>query len=120
MTYQTTLSRGFHDKALRAKTIIVLGFDRRELHIETSKAVRGGIESDATVYQRTEDGMGLQHAFGLAGGGDYSARLRHDPTGRATEKALRTMHEAALMQADEQVRKVRAFYGQPAAEPIAA
>jgi hypothetical protein len=76
---------------LRARTVITLGFDSRELHIETRKGSRGGVECSAAVFRRTADGLGLEHAFGR--GGDFRRTLKHAPNARATERTLRTVHE---------------------------
>lgn len=99
---------------LRARTVIVLGFDRRELHIETSKASRG-VSCRASVYQKTEDGQGLVHAFAFGGqGDDFRRDLSRDPAARATEKTLTTMHAAALAGLPALLASVHAHYGKPA------
>ena len=95
MTIDYTFGRDPHN-GLKAKTIVSLGDDtRRELHIETSKRTCGGIETNATVFTRTEDGQGLEHAFGLRrpGSGDYRSPLRRADA-RCTEKAVRALHES--------------------------
>lgn len=81
---------------------IDLGLTRREyaddpkstrravLEIETSKAYNGGVESDATVYWHGDHSR--QHSFGLAGGGDFSKRLKRDTTVKATQKAIDTQY----------------------------
>lgn len=96
-------------KNLRAQTRVDLGFDRRQLRIETCKS-GAGIVSRASVLQQTEDGASWTHAFGLAGGGDFSERLSTVPGARCTEKALRTAHEAALRALPEIEARARAHY----------
>ena len=96
-------------KNLNASTVIDLGFDRRRLRVSTCKG-GAGIVSRASVEQVTEDGLGYTHAFGLAGGGDFSERLATVPGARCTEKALRTAHEAALRALPEIEARARAHY----------
>ncbi len=80
---------------LSATTTIVLDATR-ELRIVTSKDYRVGVSTDARVFTRRHDGASWSHAFGLAGGGDFSKTIAHDRAARATEKTLRDMHAAAL------------------------
>lgn len=77
---------------------IDLGLTRNEnnrpargiLTLETSKAYRGGVESDAKVMWH---GTGFRvHAFGLGGGGDFSKTLARNTTAKATQKAIDTLH----------------------------
>lgn len=109
-TYTTTVERTMHGN-LQAKTIIDLGDGRRELHVTTDKAYRGGISCDARVMQRTGSGF-LSHAFGLSrdGSGDYSKTLAEDRAKRATQKALETMHREALATIDSVIAEANAWY----------
>lgn len=111
---ETTVNRDSHNR-LRVRTIIDMGFDRRELHIETDKGYRGGIETSATCYQITEDGCGRQHAFGLAGGGDFSKQLKVSPA-RGTEKALLALHTEAMTTIEDTVKACVEHYVKP--EPV--
>lgn len=63
---------------------------RAVLTIETDKAYRTGIDSDAKVQWH---GAGFRtHAFGLGGGGDFSKTIAKNLTARATQKAIDTLH----------------------------
>lgn len=113
MNTSTTVDRNMRGE-LRARSVVALGFDRRELHIETRKGGRG-VSCDASVMQRTEDGRGLTHAFAFGGeGDDFRRTLASDPKARATEKALATMHAAALVNLADVVAAACAHYGKPA------
>lgn len=100
---------------LRARSVYPLGFDRRELHVETSKS-SPGLSCRATVFRVTDDGRVLEHAFGLGrpGSGDYRATLAQDRTGRATEKAVRTMHERCTAELAATLAAACAHYGKAA------
>lgn len=106
---------------LQAQTCIPLGTDRRELRITTDKAYRGGIECEASVVQMSEDGRSYTHAFAMSshGKGDFRKTLATDRTKRATEKALATMHAAALAGADAVLQEARDFYALQAASAAA-
>ena len=117
MTYETILSRG-HDKSLRAKTIIPLGFDRRELHVLTSKGSRGAIVCAAQCVQVAEDGR----SFSFILFGDFRKTLANSPA-RCTEKELSRVHAEGLAGIEACIAECRAFYAKQAAdhaEPIAA
>ena len=110
MTYTTTTERDRAGK-LSVKTVIPLGADRRELHITTRRnSVRGGIQCGARVEQVSEDGRSYTHAFSFGSGGDYSKTLAHDIKGRATEKALTTMHAAAMLDVEAVIAAAKAHY----------
>jgi hypothetical protein len=95
---------------LSAESCIPLGTERRELRIITSKDYRQGVSTDVRVFQQTEDGFGWTHAFGLAGGGDFSKKVGHDHQARATEKKLRDMHTDALRDLDTLLAEAREHY----------
>lgn len=95
---------------LSARTCIPLGTERRELRITTSKDYRHGVSTDARVVQLSHDGMSWTHAIGLAGRGDFSKKLWHDPSARATEKRLRDMHAASLADVDALVAEAPEHY----------
>lgn len=81
----------------RALSVLPLGFDRRELRIETRKhSFRGGVYCSATVVQVSEDGRSYTHAMSYGAAGDFSKTLAHEKAARATEKAIGTMHERCL------------------------
>lgn len=81
---------------LSATTCIPLGFDNRELRIQTRKhSIHGGIYCNAFVVTITP--MGYSHAIGLGAGGDFSKTLDQDRSARATEKAIRAMHQRCLV-----------------------
>ena len=84
--------------------------DSRELRIVTSKDYRKGLSSTARVFTRTPDRASWTHAFGLAGGGDFSKTLAHDVVARATEKKVQAMHAAVLVGVDELVTEARQHY----------
>lgn len=61
------------------------------LTICTSKHYNGGLESDATVYW--VGAHSRQHAFGLAGGGDFKKTLlRSDRSVKATQRNIDKQH----------------------------
>lgn len=117
MQANTTLRRTMRGD-LQALTVITLDpIVRRVLHITTDKHCNGGLSSDATVYRITADGLGREHAFSYgAGTGDFRQMLDRAPKARATEKAIRTMHETALAQLPAIVEQARAHYAAAAAE----
>lgn len=80
---------------LRRVTRVPLGFDRRELRIETRRSIwRKTLETSATVVQVHEDGNGYTHALGLGTGcGDFSARVA-ESAARATEAAIVRQHDS--------------------------
>jgi len=100
----------------QAKTYIIIGpaedhFKRsgeRRLCIDTSKALRGGLVTRASVS--LHQGNSYSHAFGLGTGlGDYSKRVLVTAT-RCTEKAVREQHAQALGQTDALLAEARDFY----------
>lgn len=90
------------------------------LRITTSKNLRGDLQARATVAFRTE--YGFTHAIGLADrGGDFGATII-TREGRATEKALRALHDEALGHLDLVLAHVANHYGveDPAARKVLA
>lgn len=109
-----TLTRD-RDGALTAETREPLGADRRELRVTTRKnSVRRCLECSAMVVQVHADGSGYTHAFGLAGGGDFSRVILHRDA-RCTEKTIRAMHEEALQGFAAVLADARAHYANRAA-----
>lgn len=88
------------------------------VRISTSKNLLGDLQSHATVCFRTASGF--THAIG-GPSGDYSASIIRRP-GRATEKALRALHEEALGHLDLLLTHIGVHYGvaYPAGEKVAA
>lgn len=112
-TTTTDIGRNMRGE-LRARSVVPLGFDSRELHIETSKSAPG-VSTGAAVHQRTADGVGLSHVFAFGGeGDDFRRTVSRDPKARATEKTLTTMHAAALVDLAALVAAACAHYGKPA------
>lgn len=90
------------------------------LRISTSKNIRGDLQARATVAFRTT--TGFTHAIGPADrGGDFGAAVITRP-GRATEKALRALHDEALGHLDLILSHVGEHYGvaDPAARRVPA
>ena len=81
----------------------------RVLEIYTRKEPRGGIHSRAMVMLK-RDGWS-QHAIGLGAGGDYSRGILRAGV-KCTEKAVRELHAAALLQADTIMAEAVAHYAQ--------
>lgn len=103
MTHETIIRRGT-DGALRAKTVIPFGYDRRELHINTYKSSRGGLSASAQAVEVDPDGR--SYRFTLFA--DYNRTLVADPAMRCTEKNLRMIHDRALALADEALAEAKA------------
>lgn len=101
----------------QAKTIIELGSGTNRhgkpcsfiLKITTYKTARG-IVSNASGFT-VVDGF-ESHAFDLAGrgGGDFSKRVHSFPQ-RCTEKAVREIHNTALLYQHDLVAQAKAHYG---------
>lgn len=109
-TFAVERSNGHDGKQpLKLITKIPLGFDRRELRIETGKASRGGIAVDARVVQLSECGRMHTHAYGLGAGGDFSKVIEVRPV-RGTEKALLDLHMHGLAKLDEVKGAAMAHY----------
>lgn len=107
-TFAVERSNGHDGKQpLKFITKIPLGFDRRELRIETGKASRGGIEVDARVVQLSECGRTHSHAYGR--GGDYS-KVIGARAARGTEKALLDLHMHGLAMLDQVKAAALAHY----------
>jgi hypothetical protein len=106
---QVTVSRN-RSGELRAVTVVKLE-GRREIHISTSKHFRGGITCVASGFEVSECGTYTTHACALGGGGgDYYKTLASEPSARATEKAIRTVHATGLANLDAVVAEARAHY----------
>lgn len=108
----TTIGQG--RDGWEATTAIELG-DSRVLTIETSKAYKGGVQTIAKVSTRERGFLTHRLCMALGGGpinkGDYDFREEITaPTGRVTEKAVRTQHAAALVGAAAQVERAIAYY----------
>jgi hypothetical protein len=94
---QATTRRNMHGQLVR-ETVIPLGFDRRELRVETRKhSFRPFIETSASVVQVSEDGRSYTHRFGMSRVPnpetcDYRKTVT-SVQGRATEKALAAQHD---------------------------
>lgn len=86
---------------------------RAILTIDTSKALRGGLESDATVSWHSEHSR--SHAFGLGGGGDFSKKLHRSMQNvKATQKAIDTQHAAVFTPdvVEALVAEAKAYYAE--------
>jgi hypothetical protein len=85
------------------------------LSITTSKGYNKGALTTRASVNFYGEGF-IVHAFGLGGGtGDYSAIVLSRP-GRATEKAIRDLHENALTLVPQVIAAARAFYAAQAAK----
>jgi hypothetical protein len=84
---------------------------RAVLVLETDKHYNGGVESNATVFWVGSHSR--QHAFGLAGGGDFRKSIQRDKTLRATQKAIERQHATAFTPEaiEELTRAAIAHYG---------
>ena len=91
---------------LHVKTVICLGTERRQLKICTNKSDRSGIVTRASVSQVSEDGRSFIHMLF----GDFSVVVLDNKTARGTEKAITAQHALALLQVDDLLAKVAAFY----------
>lgn len=90
------------------------------VRFSTVKNLRGDLQTRATVAFRTT--TGYTHAIGPADrGGDFGATVITRP-GRATEKALRALHEEALSHLDLVLTHIGIHYGveDPAARRVPA
>lgn len=111
---EVMISRGDDgNQPLCAKTKIDLGFDRRALVIRTSRSGMG-LESQAFVVQDSECGRFESRAYGRGKYGDFSQRLRFRNAARDTEKAVLSLHDAALANVERVMAKALAYYGQGA------
>lgn len=116
MTYQTEMKK---DKSgWEARTEIVIGIapvdtmndteGTRLLSLVTSKNYNGNLETRATVFNVRAHSR--QHAFGLAGGGDFSKKVCAQVGVKGTEKAIRTAHENALQFLDGLIIEAKSYY----------
>ena len=99
------------------ETDIPLGeaFPHRHLKITTHKWTHG-ITCSALVVKLDPDNPGC-YSYALYK--DFSRRLGHDAKARATEKALRTMHEKALEGIEAVLADARTQYATPPAAEAA-
>ena len=101
--------------ALAAESIYPLRFDRRELRILTMKGSRG-LFCNAQCVQVSADGR----SYTFAMFSDYRKVMAEDRAARATERAIRALHESAMAGLPAVVAACRAHYKQPPAEaPVA-
>lgn len=109
---EVIISRG-HDgrQPISAKTKFELGFDRRQLIIETGRS-RPGLVAKAYVVQVSEDGHIETRAFGIGRCGDFSLKIAERAGARATEKAVRELHQEALGCAAQMKAAALTHYGQ--------
>ncbi len=82
---------------------------RAVLTLDTGKAYNGGIESQVTVFWLSD--CSRSHAFGLAGGGDFSKKLLVTP-GICTQKKVDAQHAAVFTEAAVAalVEEAKAYY----------
>jgi hypothetical protein len=106
MTAHTVTRNRFGD--LKVETRIPLGSDNRELRISTDKTQGYGVICRAMVVTVHADHF--THAYGLAGGGDWSRRLAQEPKMRATEKNLVALHERCTADEATLLAEARAHY----------
>jgi len=79
----------------QAVTRINLDFPR-SLEIKTYKTSNGILQSNATVYTETSNGM-ISHTMNYGfGHGDFASTIIRNPVSRNSEKLVRTQHEQAL------------------------
>ena len=95
----------------QARSLIPLGFDRRDIEVRTYKGGDGVLRSMLQVIQHHTDG--LSYSFMVFQ--DYNRTLRQERT-TATEAAVRRAHQSALALVAEHEAPIRAHYRQPAAE----
>jgi hypothetical protein len=89
-----------------AETMIPLGEGfEHSLKVSTSKTSRG-VQAAAQCVKPAADGMGYSYIMF----GDFSALVCRDSELRGTEKAIRLMHERALSDIEEVLKRARAFY----------
>lgn len=120
-SHQVTLSRGNSGSGpLEAVTKIPLGFDRRELHITTSKrSFRPGISCHARVVQISPDGHFASFAMGLGSrGGDFSRQLAQAENARATEKNILALHEEGIGTLEQVIVEATSHYAKKTAPAV--
>lgn len=108
----TAITRNMRGE-LHAKTRIALTFHgvAAVLEIETSKSDKS-VSARASVSWPTACGRGFIHRFSFGGDGDYS-EVRAKKPARATEKAIREVHELAMSKQDEIIANAKAYYAKP-------
>lgn len=107
----TVFDRQYRDGSFQGTTKVPLGFERRELRIQTRKnTARGGVDSVAMVVQLNEDDAGFTFAFGR--GGDFFQTLQHEPKARCTETTVRRMHNLAISNLAGLIESARTHYVQ--------
>ena len=114
MSIPFTLTRD-QSGALQAHSAFPLGFERRELRVTTSRSMGGELVTRAICVQVSECGRLFTYAVGVAGRGDYGARLAAARV-RATARAIEAQHARALADIGAQLAAAAAHYGRaPAA-----
>ncbi len=107
MTYETTIQKSYDGK-WRGLSTTFLGDTqegKRILELSTSKKSTG-IASNANVFIHKPDGSKMTEIFG-----DFTKYNISQTNGkRATETAIRSVHELALLQMDDLVIEAKAFY----------
>ena len=102
----------------RALSVALLGFDNRQLRIETRKhGIYGGVYCNACVV--TLNATGYSHAIGVGRGGDFSKTLLHERGARATVQAIERMHRECMANAAAVLAEAIAYYPQPVAQAAA-
>lgn len=107
--YQTTIEKSAYS-GWYAETLIPMGFTIHDgdayLSISTSKAIRGGISTCATVYGiNKEQGTRTTEIFG-----DFRKQLETIRAKMANEKRVSEAHVLALQSADALLVEALAFY----------
>ncbi len=106
MTYSVDVTKGYN--GWNARSIVSIGQTlegERVLELNTYKN-RGGIAAQASVFIYKIDGSKCTEIFG-----DYSKNgIAQTPCKRVTEKAVRQVHDAALLQLDKIKEEALAFY----------
>lgn len=102
----TTLTKGKH--GWKAEDLIDFNADEYQKLCVSTYKYGNELITRASVSTHRADGI-VQHAFGLAGGGDYSERVIVT-TARCTEKAVAAQHAEAMKQLDAVLERARAHY----------
>ena len=111
-TYSTTVRRNMRGE-IEAITRFVLDRPDRELRITTSKASPGvSTRAQVGIVTGGVPGgfVGFQIALGIGSRGDFRKTLVHNKNGRATQKAIETLHDAALADIEPVLAEARAYY----------
>ena len=107
-TYETKITRDAY-RDLVAETVLPV-FGERILRITTSKRSSGMLVTTATSMVRTyENGFVVDQWIPFE---DFNKTLASVRIARVTEKAIKTAHESALVNADSALAAAVAFYQQ--------